>query len=109
MTSSATEPQPLLQRFWFEWALMGVVWLAFIVIGTWFNYHSAAFRGKPISWAYAIRLNVIAYSIWAVVLTPIVLIPCRRFPIGRDWRTFPIYLVSMFVTAAVDAAVRTRL
>lgn len=93
------------------WIGLLILWAAFALLGTWLNYGFQAARERPISWAQAMRMNVSAYAIWALVLTPIVLFLCARLPLGRKGavRFVPAHLLGMSGTVCIDVLVKTLL
>jgi two-component system LytT family sensor kinase len=95
-------------RVWI--GLLGL-WATFIVLGTCFNYQSLLARGRPISWTQAIRMNVVAYGIWAFLLTPLVLSLCARFPLGRRglFKLVPAHFLSIAATVCIDVCIKTLL
>lgn len=95
-------------RVWI--ALLGL-WLTFAVLGTWFNYYFFLVRSRPISWAQAIRMNFVAYSIWAFLLTPMVLFLCAKLPLDRKrWpRLVPAHVLSIAVAVFIDVCIKTLL
>ncbi len=101
--------QPLLQRGWFLWLLFLAAWTALAVLGTWFNYHQRRYVGRPITWRTAILINVVAYSAWGLVLTPIIIAICKHWPLGRSGlrRAIPIHLLAAFAVGTLDALLRT--
>jgi hypothetical protein len=62
------------------WAGFLLMWTIFAALGTWFNYGLLAARGNPISWGQSIRMNVVWYGIWAMLLKPAVVLVCSRVP-----------------------------
>ena len=52
-----------------------------------------------------------AYAIWAFLLTPIVLLLCAKFPLGRAGavRLVPAHLLGMVATVCIDVLVKTAL
>jgi two-component system LytT family sensor kinase len=99
----------LLERKWFVWLIFAAVWTALACLGAWFNYHQRLFVGHPISWRQAILMNVIAYSVWAIVLTPLIMLICSHFPLehGGFRRVIPLHLAASFVVGTLDALLRT--
>jgi LytS/YehU family sensor histidine kinase len=75
------------------------------------NYGFQAERSHPISWGHAVGINVAAYGIWAFLLTPIVLLVCAKFPLGRTGavRFVPAHLLGMATTLGIDVVVKTAL
>jgi two-component system, LytTR family, sensor kinase len=86
-------------------------WIALCMLGTWANYKSSAFAGQPLSWSRAATLNVVAYSDWALVLTPIVLFLAWTFPVELRifYKAIPVHVVAMFCVASMDTLIRTCL
>src|SRR5260370_17621670 len=99
---------PNWRRVWID---LLILWAVFALLGTWLNYGFQAARGRPISWAHAIRMNVSAYAIWAFVLTPIVLFLCARLPLDRKGlvRFVPFHLLGMCGTGCLDVVLKTLL
>jgi two-component system LytT family sensor kinase len=99
----------LLQRKWFVWLIFAALWTSLACLGAWFNYQQRRFVGHPISWRDAILMNVIAYSVWAVVLTPIIMFLCSQFPLehGGFRRVIPLHLAASFAVGTLDALLRT--
>jgi two-component system, LytTR family, sensor kinase len=93
------------------WADLLALWAVFALLGTWLNYGFQAARSHPISWSHAITINVAAYAIWALLLTPIVLFLCARFPLGRAGavRLVPAHLFGMLASVCIDVLVKTAL
>ncbi len=93
-------------RVWI--GLLGL-WATFIVLGTCFNYQSLLARGHPISWIQAVRMNLVAYGIWAFLLTPLVLSLCARFPLGRRGLFKLVSFLSIAATVCIDVCIKTLL
>ena len=93
------------------WADLLALWTVFAILGTWMNYGFQAARLHPISWSHAIVINVTAYAIWAFLLTPIVLLLCAKFPLGRTGTVWfvPAHLLGMATTLGIDVVVKTAL
>ena len=93
------------------WADLLALWAVFALLGTWLNYGFQAARSHPIAWSHAIVINVSAYAIWAFLLTPIVLLLCANFPLGRAAavRFVPAHLMGMVATVCIDVVVKTAL
>jgi two-component system LytT family sensor kinase len=93
------------------WVKLLILWAAFALLGTWLNFGFQAARGRPISWAHALGINVSAYAIWAFLLTPIVLFLCSRFPLGRKGagRFVLAHLLAMTGTVCIDVLVKMLL
>jgi two-component system, LytTR family, sensor kinase len=71
------------------WAGLLILWAIFAALGTWFNYGLLEARGSPVTWAQSIRMNVVWYGIWGVLLTPAVLFLCSRMPLAKkQWPLF---------------------
>lgn len=60
-----------------------VLWAIFAALGTWFNYGLLAAQGSPVTWAQSLRMNVVWYGIWGMLLTPAVLFLCARMPLAK--------------------------
>jgi two-component system LytT family sensor kinase len=76
-------------NWWRVWAGLLILWTIFAALGTWFNYGLMAARGNPITWAQSIRMNVVWYGIWGMLLTPAVLFTCVKMPLARkQWPVF---------------------
>lgn len=92
---------------------MGLIglWVVFCVLGTWFNYQAMLVRSHPISWTQAIRMNVAEYGIWAALLTPLVLLLCARFPLGRKsfLKVFIAHALAITGVVCIDVAIKTLL
>jgi two-component system LytT family sensor kinase len=93
------------------WVGFLFLWTTFAVLGTWLNYQFLLVRGRPISWAQAIRMNVVGYAIWAFVLTPAILFLCARLPLTRKnlFRLVPAHLFCIAGTVLVDVSIKTQL
>jgi two-component system, LytTR family, sensor kinase len=109
MRGEQEQARPLLQRGWFLWLLFLAAWTTLAVLGTWFNYHQRRYAGRPITWRNAILMNVMGYSAWALVLTPIIITICKYFPLERRGmkRLVPIHLAAAFAIGTLDALLRT--
>jgi two-component system, LytTR family, sensor kinase len=86
-----------------------LLWAIFAVLGTCFNFQLAAVRGRPISWFQSIRMNLVGYGIWAMVLTPIVLLLCATVPLVRKYwfRFVSAHLLSMAAVLCIDVLIKT--
>jgi len=93
------------------WASLLILWAIFLVLGTWFNYHFLFVRGRPISWAASLRMNALAYGIWALVLTPAILCLCAKLPLTRrNWfRLVPTHLLAILGATGADVFIKTLL
>ncbi len=91
------------------WMGFLILWTIFAASGTWFNYGFGVARGRPFSWAQCIRLNVSAYGIWAMVLTPLVLFLCARIPLAkRQWaKLVPTHLFAIAGIVGIDVLIKT--
>lgn len=100
--------QPNWRRVWVD---LLALWMVFAILGTWMNYGFQAARSHPISWGHAVAINVAAYAIWAFLLTPIVLLLCAAFPLGRAraLRFVPAHLLGMTAIVCIDVVVKTAL
>jgi two-component system, LytTR family, sensor kinase len=65
------------------WAGLLILWTIFAGLGTWFNYGFLAARGTPVTWIQSVRMNVVWYGIWGVLLTPAVLFLCAKMPLAK--------------------------
>jgi len=95
-------------RVWF--GLLGL-WATFGVLGTLFNYQALLARGRPISWAQAIKMNLASYGIWAFLLTPVVLCLCAKFPLSRSGllKLGSAHVLSITATSSMDVCIKTLL
>jgi hypothetical protein len=93
------------------WVGLLGLWVTFGVLGTWFNYQALLDRPHPISWAQAIRMNLVAYGIWAFLLTPIVLFLCARLPLAKRGlvKLIPAHLLAIAGTISIDVSIKTLL
>jgi two-component system LytT family sensor kinase len=93
-------------RVWM--GLLGL-WATFAVLGTWFNYQALLARNHPITWTVAIRMNLVAYGIWAFLLTPLVLFLCARLPLGRRgfYKLASAHLLSITAAVCIDVLIKT--
>ena len=106
VSSRAGHPNWL--RVWV--GLLGL-WATFSVLGTWFNYQALLVRGRPILWSQAIRMNVVAYGIWAMLLTPVVLFLCAKLPLARKelFKLVPAHVLAITGIVCVDVCIKTLL
>ncbi|HTS38868.1 MAG TPA: histidine kinase [Candidatus Solibacter sp.] len=65
------------------WLGFCALWTGFAILGTWMNYEFLFLRGHKVPWSQSIRMNITAYGIWAIILTPIVLYLCAKLPLSR--------------------------
>ncbi|HZP64609.1 MAG TPA: histidine kinase [Terriglobales bacterium] len=93
------------------WVALLVLWVTFMVLGTWFNHQALMARGHPISWAQAIRMNVVAYGIWAFLLTPLVVLCCAKIPLARRaWVGLgSAHLLAITAAVSIDVCTKTLL
>ena len=86
-----------------------ILWASFAALGTCFNFQLEAVRGRPISWVQSIRMNVVGYGIWAMVLTPLVLLLCASIPLVRKhwFRLVSAHLLSMTAALGIDVLIKT--
>jgi two-component system, LytTR family, sensor kinase len=86
-----------------------ILWASFAALGTCFNFQLEAVRGRPISWFQSIRMNVVGYGIWAMVLTPLVLLLCANIPpVRKHWFRFvSAHLLSMAAVLGIDVFIKT--
>jgi two-component system, LytTR family, sensor kinase len=91
------------------WAGLLLLWTIFAALGTWFNYGLLAARGSPITWAQSIRMNVVWYGIWAMLLTPAVVFLCSRMPLTkRRWASLvAAHVISMSAIVCFDVLIKT--
>lgn len=85
------------------------LWTIFAALGTWFNHGLLAARGSPITWAQSIRMNVVWYGIWAMLLTPAVVFLCARMPLTKKrWASLvAAHVISMSVIVCFDVLLKT--
>lgn len=95
--------------WWRVWIGFLILWTAFSVLGTYFNYEFGVVRNRPISWVQSIRMNVIEYGIWAVILTPLVLLLCAKILLARrNWLRFALaHLLSIAGIVFIDVLIKT--
>jgi signal transduction histidine kinase len=90
------------------WAGLLILWTIFAALGTWFNYGLLAARGSPITWAQSIRMNVVWYGIWGMLLTPAVLFICAKMPLAK--KQWPLlvaaHAMSMSVIVCFDVLIK---
>ena len=101
-----------MNKKWFvNWALAIMVWLAAAMIGTTFSYDFRAHMGKPTPWLDIARIYFSAYIIWGAIFTPIVVALCRRFLIEkRNWvRMIALHTCFAVVLAGCNAVLRLPL
>jgi len=93
------------------WMGLLVLWATFTILGTWFNYQLLAVRGRPISWTQAIRMNIAAYGIWALLLTPVVLFLCAQIPLSRRhlFKLIPAHFFAISGIVVIDVFLKTLL
>jgi two-component system, LytTR family, sensor kinase len=93
------------------WLGLAGLWACFAVLGTWLNYEFLLARGHPVSWAQSVRMNLTAYGIWAVILTPMVLFLCARLPLTRRnlFKLVPAHLLAIAVTTCADVLIKALL
>jgi two-component system, LytTR family, sensor kinase len=91
------------------WAGLLVLWTIFAALGTWFNYGLLAARGSPITWAQSIRMNVVWYGIWAMLLTPAVVFLCAHMPLTKSrWPSFVgAHVISISAIVCFDVLLKT--
>ena len=96
-------------NWWRVWMGLLILWALFGALGTCFNYQLDAVRGRPISWFQSVRMNLVGYGIWAMVLTPVVLFLCARVPpVRKHWYRFvSAHVVSMATVLCVDVLIKT--
>jgi two-component system LytT family sensor kinase len=102
-------PRAECPNWWRVWMGMLILWAIFAALGTCFNFQLSAVRGRPISWFQSIRMNLVGYGIWAMVLTPIVLLLCAKIPLARKhWLWFvSAHLLSMAAVLCIDVLIKT--
>jgi two-component system, LytTR family, sensor kinase len=93
------------------WAGLLILWMSFALLGTWFNYQQFFVRGHAISWMQAIRMNLVAYGIWALLLTPLVLFLCAKLPLTlKNWfKLIPAHALCIAAIVCVDVCIKTLL
>jgi len=93
------------------WAGMLILWITFAILGTWFNYYAFQSRGRSITWFQAIRMNLVFYGTWALLITPLALLLCARFHLNRTSRFNLVSLHVMGIATAVctDVGIKTLL
>jgi two-component system LytT family sensor kinase len=93
------------------WIGLLSLWATFAILGTWFNYQAFFVRGRPISWAQAVRMNLAAYGIWAFLLTPLVLSLCATLPLRRKrlFKLVPVHILAIAAAVCVDVGIKTML
>jgi two-component system, LytTR family, sensor kinase len=91
------------------WAGLLLLWTIFAALGTWFNYGLLAARGSPITWAQSIRMNVVWYGIWAMLLTPAVVFLCARMPLTKSrWPSLVgAHVISISAIVCFDVLLKT--
>ncbi|HEV3315721.1 MAG TPA: histidine kinase [Candidatus Angelobacter sp.] len=100
-----------LRRVWTVYLLLLPAWISLIALGTWISHKFGAISGRPIAWSRAATLNMVAYSDWALVLTPIVLYLAWSFPIELKtlYKAIPVHVAGMFCMAAIDSLIRASI
>lgn len=90
------------------WARLTALWVVLGGVGTLTNFYFSAYRSHPITWSLAIRSNVIEYGIWAIILTPIILIICMRFPLEKEtiFTALPVQLLTLISIVALDVLIK---
>ena len=93
------------------WVGLWALWATFVLLGTLLNYQFELSRGKPISWSQSIRINVAEYGIWALVLTPLILLACANLRLSRKNLHYfvPGHLMGMGGVVFIDVLVKTLL
>ena len=88
--------------------LLGL-WATFVVVGTLLNYETFLTRHHPISWFRALSMNLVSYGIWALLLTPVVLLCCANFPLTRRGliKLVPAHGFAIFGSACIDVGIKT--
>lgn len=88
--------------------LLGL-WATFVVVGTVLNYEAFLARHHPISSFRAMQMNVVSYGIWALLLTPLVLFCCAKFPLNRRGliKLVPAHGIAIFGATCIDVGIKT--
>jgi sensor histidine kinase YesM len=109
LSEGAIQPDHLIQRRWAKWALIVGLWNVFALIAsaaTYLGMRYGLYPGEPpISWWRAMGWAIASWYP-LIILTPIILWLCRRFPLGRrHWsRTLLIHVPLSFVFVVINAA-----
>lgn len=92
------------------WSGLLILWTIFAALGSWFNHGFELTRGRPITWVQSIRMNVFGYGIWAVILTPLVLLCCARLPLAKkQWtKLVGAHLLAIAATVWIDVLIKTQ-
>ncbi len=71
-----------------RWALILFAWAVFSAIQTTFVFNVRRLFGKPVPWLHIARMSFTQYFfIWGLLITPLAVWLCSRFPIERaNWR-----------------------
>ena len=93
------------------WAGLLTLWITFGILGTWFNYYAFHSRGRSITWFQAIRMNLVFYGTWALLITPLALLLCAWLPLNRTSRFNLVSMHVLGIAAAVctDVGIKTSL
>jgi two-component system, LytTR family, sensor kinase len=96
---------------WLKWTLVVLIWMASAAIATTFGYAWRHAGGRSVPWLLLARPQFAAYLIWALILTPVVVRLCRRFPINREsWRRAVIaHGIASLVVPIANALLRLPL
>jgi two-component system, LytTR family, sensor kinase len=82
--------------------------MAFAVADTTSSYSLRAHLGRPSPWLQIFRMAAVAYAIWGIVLTPLVVAICRRVPLARPrlGRAIALNAAAAVGIALINAALR---
>jgi two-component system, LytTR family, sensor kinase len=92
------------------WSGLLILWTIFAALGSWFNHGLQLTRGHPITWVQSIRMNLFGYGIWAMILTPLVLLCCARLPLAsKQWiKIASAHLLAIAATVWIDVLIKTQ-
>jgi two-component sensor histidine kinase len=99
------------RRRWLRIGLYFAIWIVLGTIATTTAYEFRRMWGRDVTWSSVARVQFTFYASWALVLTPIILWVCRRYPIEKvNWvRRLVIHIATALFLVALDAALRLPL
>ena len=109
-TGELNTPMPR-ERRWLTYLIVLFLWIAIAIIAALFSYDYRLHIGKPASWSELSRLYLIAYLVWGVLFTPVVVFTCSRVRIDRhNWHwAFLLHNGVALSIAVVNALLRIPL
>lgn len=96
------------RRRWLRITIYFAIWVVLGALATTTSYQFRRMWGRDVTWAAVARVQFTFYACWALVLTPIILWVCRRYPIEKTDlpKRLVIHLSTALFLVVLDATLR---